>query len=116
MYKSFFKRILDFSIALLGLLLLSPLLLFVIIGLAFANKGKPFFFQLRPCKSGKIFTIIKFKTMNDKRDVAANLLPDTERLTAIGHFVRKISLDEIPQLINLLMDDRSLIGPHPLLL
>jgi undecaprenyl phosphate N,N'-diacetylbacillosamine 1-phosphate transferase len=115
MYKSFFKRILDFSIALLGLLILSPLLLFIIIGLTFANNGKPFFFQLRPGKNGEIFKIVKFKTMNDKKDAAGNLLSDAERLTAIGSFVRKTSLDEIPQLLNVLKGDMSLIGPRPLL-
>jgi lipopolysaccharide/colanic/teichoic acid biosynthesis glycosyltransferase len=115
MYKSFFKRILDFSIALLGLLILSPLLLFIIIGLTFANNGKPFFFQLRPGKNGEIFKIVKFKTMNDKKDAAGNLLSDAERLTKIGTLVRKTSLDEIPQLLNVLKGDMSIIGPRPLL-
>jgi len=115
MYKAYFKRILDFSIALLGLLILSPLLLFVIIGLSVANNGKPFFFQLRPGKDGKIFKIVKFKTMNDKKDAAGNLLSDAERLTKIGALVRKTSLDEIPQLLNVLKGDMSIIGPRPLL-
>lgn len=115
MYKYFFKRIFDFFVALLGLLLLLPLFLIVTIGLFIANHGKPFFFQARPGKNGKIFKIIKFKTMNDKKDAAGNLLPDADRLTAIGAFVRKTSLDEIPQLINVLKGDMSLIGPRPLL-
>jgi lipopolysaccharide/colanic/teichoic acid biosynthesis glycosyltransferase len=115
MYPSFFKRILDFSIALLGLLILSPLLLLVIVCLTFANKGKPFFFQLRPGKDEKIFKIVKFKTMNDKKDREGNLLPDAVRLTKIGNFVRKTSLDELPQLINVLKGEMSLIGPRPLL-
>lgn len=115
MYKNFFKRILDFLSAFFGLLVLSPLILVVTIGLFFANQGKPFFFQLRPGKNGKIFKIIKFKTMNDKRDANNNLLPDAERLTKIGIFVRKTSLDEIPQLLNVLKGDMSLIGPRPLL-
>ena len=115
MYKAYFKRILDFTAALLGLLILSPLLLFVIIGLTIANNGKPFFFQLRPGKDGKIFKIVKFKTMNDKKDNERNLLPDAKRLTKIGSFVRKTSLDELPQLINVLKGEMSLIGPRPLL-
>jgi len=115
MYKDFFKRLLDFTAALIGLLLLSPILIIVSIGLFFANSGKPFFFQARPGKGGKIFRIVKFKTMNDKKDAAGNLLSDAERLTPIGAFVRKTSLDEIPQLINVLKGDMSLIGPRPLL-
>jgi undecaprenyl phosphate N,N'-diacetylbacillosamine 1-phosphate transferase len=116
MYKYFFKRFIDFFAALFGLLLLSPLFLVVTIGLFIANHGKPFFFQARPGKNGKIFKIIKFKTMNDKKDATGNLLPDADRLTAIGAFVRKTSLDEIPQLINVLKGDMSLIGPRPLLI
>jgi len=115
MYNPYIKRILDFSLALLGLLLLSPLLLFVTFGLAIANNGKPFFFQLRPGKNGKIFKIVKFKTMNDKKDHEGNLLPDAKRLTKIGSFVRKTSLDELPQLFNVLKGEMSLIGPRPLL-
>lgn len=115
MYNFFFKRILDFSCAIIGLLLLSPLFLIVTIGLYFANQGKPFFFQLRPGKNGKIFKIIKFKTMNDKKDIVGNLLSDDQRLTKIGKFVRKTSLDEIPQLLNVVKGDMSLIGPRPLL-
>lgn len=115
MYKCYFKRTIDFIGALTGLLLLSPLLLIVTIGLYFANQGKPFFFQMRPGKEGKIFRIVKFKTMNDKKDVQGNLLPDAARLTKIGAFVRKTSLDEIPQLLNVITGDMSLIGPRPLL-
>ncbi len=115
MYKYFFKRLFDFFAAFFGLLLLSPLFIIVTIGLYFANQGKPFFFQARPGLNEKIFNIIKFKTMNDKKDKNGNLLPDAERLTPIGAFVRKTSLDEIPQLINVLKGDMSLIGPRPLL-
>lgn len=115
MYKSFSKPILDFFASLLGLLILSPIILLCTIALFFANNGKPFFFQKRPGKNGKIFRIIKFKTMNDRKDTQGNLLPDAERLTPIGSFVRKTSLDEIPQLINVIKGDMSLIGPRPLL-
>src|SRR5690606_33503236 len=115
MYKNYFKRLFDFLIALVGLICLSPIFIIVMIGLYFANEGKPFFFQARPGKSERIFKIIKFKTMNDKKDANGNLLPDAERLTRIGSFVRKTSLDEIPQLINVLKGDMSLIGPRPLL-
>lgn len=115
MYKTFFKRILDFSAALVGLVILSPIFIVVMIGLYFANQGKPFFFQKRPGKNEKIFSIVKFKTMNDKKDAQGNLLSDSERLTPVGAFVRKTSLDEIPQLINVLKGDMSLIGPRPLL-
>ena len=115
MYKTVFKRIFDFVSALLGLCLLSPLLIMVTIGLYFANQGKPFFFQLRPGKNGVVFKIIKFKTMNDRKDAYGNLLSDGERLTKIGAFVRKTSLDEIPQLLNVLKGEMSLIGPRPLL-
>lgn len=116
MYRNFIKRIADFFIALIVLVVISPLLLFVVIGLLVANSGKPFFFQSRPGKSGKIFKIVKFKTMNDKRDGNGNLLPDAHRLTAIGKFVRKTSIDEIPQLFNVVKGDMSLIGPRPLLI
>jgi len=114
MYKNYLKRFLDFTIALIGLICLSPIFIVVTIGLYFANQGKPFFFQARPGLNEKIFKIIKFKTMNDKKDSNGNLLPDAERLTPIGAFVRKTSLDEIPQLINVLKGDMSLIGPRPL--
>jgi len=115
MYKYFFKRFFDFLLSFLGLLFLSPLFLIVTIGLTFANNGYPFFFQPRPGKGGKVFKIVKFKTMNDKKDADGNLLSDAERLTPIGSFVRKTSLDEIPQLINVLKGDMSLVGPRPLL-
>jgi undecaprenyl phosphate N,N'-diacetylbacillosamine 1-phosphate transferase len=115
MYVIFFKRIVDVFCALIGLLLFSPLLVSVSIGLYFVNQGKPFFFQLRPGKNEKFFKIIKFKTMNDKKDNEGNLLTDAQRLTKIGKFVRKWSLDEIPQLINVIKGDMSLIGPRPLL-
>ena len=115
MYKNFFKRLFDFIIAFFGLIILSPIFISVMIGLYFTNQGKPFFFQARPGKDEKIFKIIKFKTMNDKKDSNGNLLPDAYRLTPIGAFVRKTSLDEIPQLINMLIGDMSLIGPRPLL-
>ncbi|MFV0208651.1 sugar transferase [Empedobacter falsenii] len=114
MYSNFFKRLFDFIIALVALILLSPIFILVMIGLYFANQGKPFFFQERPGLNEKIFKIIKFKTMNDKKDKDGNLLSDAERLTPIGAFVRKTSLDEIPQLINVLKGDMSLIGPRPL--
>jgi undecaprenyl phosphate N,N'-diacetylbacillosamine 1-phosphate transferase len=115
MYKNFLKRLIDFIFAFLGLLILSPIFIIVMIGLYFANNGKPFFFQARPGLNEKIFKIIKFKTMNDKKDAQGNLLPDSERLTPIGQFVRKTSLDELPQLINVLKGDMAIIGPRPLL-
>lgn len=115
MYKFYLKRLIDFFAAFFGLLLLSPILLIVTVWLYFVNDGKPFFFQQRPGKDGKIFKIVKFKTMNDKKDAAGNLLPDADRITSVGAFVRKTSLDEIPQLINVLKGDMSLIGPRPLL-
>lgn len=116
MYKSFFKRVIDFLAALVGLLVLSPIFILVTIGLFFANQGKPFFFQVRPGKGEKEFKIVKFKTMNDRKDEKGNLLPDAKRLTKMGSFVRKTSMDEIPQLINVLIGDMSLIGPRPLLM
>ena len=115
MYKAYFKRIFDFLAAFFGFLLLSPIFIIVTIGLYFANQGKPFFFQTRPGKNEKLFRIVKFKTMHDKTDAEGNLLSDAERLTRIGRFVRKTSLDEIPQLLNVLKGDMSLIGPRPLL-
>ena len=114
MYQKLFKPLLDLFIAFFGLLLLSPIFLVVMILLTIANTGKPFFVQQRPGKNERIFKIIKFKTMNEKRDKRGNLLPDSERLTAIGKFVRKASLDEIPQLLNVLVGDMSLVGPRPL--
>lgn len=116
MYKKYFKRIIDFMAALVALILLSPVFIVILIGLFFANQGKPFFFQLRPGKNESVFKIIKFKTMNDKKDENGNLLPDSKRLTKVGAFVRKTSLDEIPQLVNVLKGDMSLIGPRPLLM
>jgi len=115
MYKTLLKPLLDFTAALTGILLLSPIFLLVTLGLFVSNNGKPFFFQLRPGKDGKIFKIVKFKTMNDKKDLEGNLLPDAKRLTKIGSFVRKTSLDELPQLFNVLRGEMSLIGPRPLL-
>ena len=116
MYKNYLKRILDFGIALIVLVVISPLLLAVTIWLHFANKGAgAFFLQERPGKDAKIFKIIKFKTMTDDRDTDGNLLPDELRLTKVGNFVRSTSIDELPQLINVLKGDMSLIGPRPLL-
>lgn len=115
MYKNFVKRFFDFTVALLGLMILSPIFILVTIGLYLANNGKPFFLQARPGLNEKIFKIIKFKTMNDNIDSNGRLLSDAERLTSIGSFIRKTSLDELPQLINVLKGDMSLIGPRPLL-
>ena len=115
MYRFFFKRIVDFTIALIGLLILSPILIIITIALYFANNRKPFFFQLRPGKNERVFKIIKFKTMNDKLDSEGNLLPDSDRLTKTGKFVRKTSIDEVPQLVNVLFGRMSVIGPRPLL-
>lgn len=116
MYKFFFKRVFDFGIALISLICISPLLLIVAIWLHFANKGAGvFFLQERPGKDAKIFKIIKFKTMTDERDGNDQLLPDEMRLTKVGRFVRSTSLDELPQLFNVLKGDMALIGPRPLL-
>lgn len=116
MYKNFFKRFLDFWISLIVLFLISPILLVITIWLHFANKGAgAFFFQERPGKNSKIFKVIKFKTMTDERDADGNLLPDEQRLTKVGKFVRSTSIDELPQLINVLKGDMALIGPRPLL-
>ncbi|WP_396146823.1 sugar transferase [Flavobacterium sp.] len=115
MYKELFKPFFDVITAFIGLILLLPILFIVTIFLFFANDGKPFFFQLRPGKAGKIFKIIKFKTMNDRKDAEGNLLPDSDRLTKVGSFVRKTSLDEIPQLLNVVIGDMSIVGPRPLL-
>ena len=112
---TFIKRLFDFMAALIGLILVSPILILVTVLLYFANGGKPFYMQKRPGKDGKIFTIIKFKSMNDKKDLHGNLLPDGDRITKIGAVVRKTSLDEIPQLFNVLIGDMSLVGPRPLL-
>lgn len=116
MYKHFFKRFFDFWISLMVLIAISPILLVITIWLHFANKGAgAFFFQERPGKDAKIFNVIKFKTMTDERDDEGNLLPDAERLTKVGKFVRSTSIDELPQLINVLKGDMALIGPRPLL-
>ena len=115
MYQSIVKPIIDFFCAFFGFVLLFPIFLGVTFLLFIANSGKPFFLQLRPGKNGKIFKIIKFKTMNDRKDKEGNLLSDSERLTKVGLFVRKTSLDEIPQLLNVIKGDMSIIGPRPLL-
>lgn len=115
MYKHFFKRVFDFLISLIALLLIGWFLIIVAIWLHFANKGAgAFFFQERPGKDAKIFKVIKFKTMTDERDADGNLLPDAQRLTKVGKFIRSTSIDELPQLINVLKGDMALIGPRPL--
>ncbi len=116
MYQHFFKRLIDLLIALIGFVIISPIFIIVAICLFIANNGKPFFLQQRPGKNGDIFTIIKFKTMNDKKDANGELLSDAERLTVVGKIVRKTSLDEVPQLLNVIKGDMSLIGPRPLLI
>ena len=116
MYKNFIKRFLDFFIVFSVLLVIWPILLIITIWLHFANKGAgAFFTQERPGKDGKIFKVIKFKTMTDEKDAEGNLLPDEVRLTKVGKFVRSTSIDELPQLINVLKGDMSIIGPRPLL-
>lgn len=116
MYKHFFKRLIDFILVLCVLLVIWPILLIITVWLHFANKGAgAFFFQERPGKNGKIFKVIKYKTMTDERDADGNLLPDADRLTKVGRFVRSTSVDELPQLINVLKGDMALIGPRPLL-
>lgn len=115
MYRNWLKPFIDFIVSLLALLILSPVFILATLLLFIANKGKPFFIQERPGKNERIFCILKFKTMNDKRDVNGNLLPDEKRLTTIGKMVRKTSVDELPQLINVLKGEMSLIGPRPLL-
>lgn len=116
MYKGFFKRAIDLTASALVLLILSPLLIVVVIWLYFANKGEGvFFLQERPGKNSKIFKVVKFKTMTDERDAEGKLLPDAQRLTKAGKFVRSTSIDELPQLLNVLRGDMSLIGPRPLL-
>lgn len=116
MYKNFFKRFFDFWIALIALICISPILLVVTICLHFANKGAgAFFTQDRPGKDEKIFKVIKFKSMTDERDAEGNLLPEAQRLTKVGAFIRKFSIDELPQLINVLKGDMAFIGPRPLL-
>jgi undecaprenyl phosphate N,N'-diacetylbacillosamine 1-phosphate transferase len=115
LYSRFFKRLIDFTLSLGAFIVLLPVFLVVTLLLAIANNGKPFFLQPRPGKHGRIFKVIKYKTMNDKRDAKGELLSDAERLTPIGAFVRKTSLDEVPQLLNVIKGDMSLIGPRPLL-
>jgi undecaprenyl phosphate N,N'-diacetylbacillosamine 1-phosphate transferase len=116
MYKHFFKRLIDFTLSLIGFIIISPIFIIVWVWLTIANKGAgALFFQERPGKDEKIFKVIKFKTMTDERDASGKLLPDAERLTKAGRFVRSTSLDEIPQLINVIKGDMSLIGPRPLL-
>ena len=116
MYQHCFKRIIDFSIALVALLVIWPFLVVIYIWLTIANKGAgAIFYQERPGKDEKIFRVMKFKSMTDERDAKGNLLPDKDRITAVGKFVRKTSIDELPQLINVLKGDMALIGPRPLL-
>ena len=116
LYRDYLKRVLDFVLSFFVLLCISPILIVVTIWLHYANKGAgAFFFQERPGKDGKIFKVIKFKTMTDERDNNGNLLPDEQRLTKVGHFLRSTSIDELPQLINVLKGDMALIGPRPLL-
>ena len=116
MYKNIFKRIIDFTLSFIGFIIINPVFFLLWIWLSIANKGAgAFFFQERPGKDEKIFRVIKFKTMNDRKDDSGNLLPDAQRLTKVGKFVRSTSLDEIPQLLNVIKGDMSLIGPRPLL-
>lgn len=115
MYSRFYKRFFDLLISFTAIIVLSPILLFISLLLYIANDGSPLFIQLRPGKNGRIFKIIKFKTMNENKDIHGNLLQDIDRLTPLGKFIRKTSLDEFPQLINVLKGDMSLIGPRPLL-
>ncbi|ERJ80784.1 bacterial sugar transferase [Prevotella disiens JCM 6334 = ATCC 29426] len=116
MYKNYLKRVFDFSIALFAIVIASPLIITVAVWLHFANKGAGvFFLQERPGRYGKIFKVVKYKTMTDEKDTNGNLLPDEERLTPIGKFIRSTSIDELPQLINVLKGDMALIGPRPLL-
>jgi undecaprenyl phosphate N,N'-diacetylbacillosamine 1-phosphate transferase len=115
MYKNIIKPAFDTIAAAIGLVVLLPVFMLVTVLLLFANHGSPFFFQLRPGKNGKIFRIVKFRTMNNNKYSEGKLLPDAERLTMVGRFVRKTSLDEIPQLINVVKGDMSLVGPRPLL-
>ena len=115
MYKNYFKTLIDKILSLLGMIFLCPVFIVITFALLIDNKGKAFFTQDRPGKNGKIFKIIKFKTMNDKKDAQGNLLSDADRLSVFGKIVRKTSLDEIPQLFNVLIGNMSLIGPRPLL-
>lgn len=115
LYRKYLKPFFDFTLALAGLIILSPVFIIIVILLFIANNGKPFFFQARPGLHEKVFKVIKFKTMNDKKDKDGKLLPDGKRLTGVGRFIRKTSLDEIPQLLNVIKGNMSLIGPRPLL-
>lgn len=115
MYQRFFKRLVDLVLSLLAFMVFSPIFLIVLLLLFVANQGAPFFIQPRPGKNGKVFNVIKFRTMNNKRDASGKLLPDAQRLTPVGRFIRSTSLDEIPQLLNVIKGDMSLIGPRPLL-
>jgi lipopolysaccharide/colanic/teichoic acid biosynthesis glycosyltransferase len=115
LYRKLFKRLLDVCVAVVLLAITLPLLFFTTILLAVANRGKPFFVQPRPGKDEKIFLLLKFRTMNDRKDASGRLLPDEKRLTRVGRFIRKTSLDELPQLINVLKGEMSLVGPRPLL-
>ncbi|MFX0558417.1 sugar transferase [Maribacter sp. CXY002] len=115
MYPKVIKNLLDFVVALGMFILFLPLFLLLTVLLAIANNGKPFFYQLRPGKNEKIFKIVKFKTMNDKKDKQGHLLPDVDRITKVGKFIRENSLDELPQLLNVLKGDMSFVGPRPLL-
>ncbi len=116
MYKHLFKRLFDFMIVLVALLLIWPVLLVITIALAIANKGAgPFFYQERPGKDGKIFKVIKYKSMTDEKDEDGNLLPNDQRITKVGRFIRKYSIDELPQLLNVLKGDMALVGPRPLM-
>jgi lipopolysaccharide/colanic/teichoic acid biosynthesis glycosyltransferase len=114
-YRNYLKRLLDLTCSLIAFCLLLPFCLVVTALLFVANDGKPFFFQRRPGKNGRIFLLMKFKTMNDRKDAEGYLLPDEQRLTRLGKFIRKTSLDELPQLINVIKGDMSLVGPRPLL-
>ncbi|MDR2919867.1 MAG: sugar transferase [Tannerella sp.] len=115
MYKRYFKRIMDLFFSIPAFIVLSPVFILITFLLFISNKGQPFFFQKRPGINNKIFTIIKYKTMNDREDENGELLPDSERMTTVGSFIRKSSLDEMPQLINVIKGDMSLVGPRPLL-
>ena len=115
-YRRFLKPVLDITLAAFIFLVLSPLFFIILLVLVFVNQGSPFFLQIRPGQHGKPFSIIKFKSMNDNRDKEGKLLPDTKRLTKIGLLLRKTSLDELPQLLNILKGDLSLVGPRPLLM
>jgi len=115
LYRNFFKPFLDFVISLVAFIIFSPLFVLIAVMLCIVNRGSPFFVQIRPGKNQKGFRLIKFKTMNDRKDKNGNILPDSERLTLVGKLIRKTSLDEIPQLLNVIKGDMSLIGPRPLL-